>query len=326
MNANLTNSTGLHHWKFGYEFRRTAVQSFFDAGYRGSLRFASLDDFIAGIPSGGSQARGDSSRQTSQNTHGFYLQDNFKLSSRLTLNYGLRWDYFGVIGEAQNRFSILTPDGTPAGNLHRVSQLYPRDLHDFAPRASLAYSLWKNEIMLRGGYGWYYDGFSQDVFLGQLAFNTFNPGPAFNGIGPDAIQFGLANVGLPIQRGVPVFGNFAATSVFTVDQKLRTPYVQEYNVNLETALSSQVTLSLGYVGSKGSRLFRYLDLNQFNPAPHTFAFPALFAVNQIQTTANSNYNALQASLSVHSWHGIASSVHCTWSMRLMMPVTRWTMS
>src|SRR5690349_21588852 len=91
-----------HDLKFGYEFRRTTVDQFFDAGYRGRLDFASLADFLSGTLSGGRQARGNSNRNTFQNSHAGYLQDTLRWSPRLTFNLGLRWDYFGVIGEKNN--------------------------------------------------------------------------------------------------------------------------------------------------------------------------------------------------------------------------------
>src|SRR5439155_21167624 len=100
---------GRHNFKWGYEYRRTFVDQFFDAGYRGVLKFASLDDFLSGVVDSGRQATGISDRRTSENNHGFYVQDNWKLSPRFTLNLGLRWDYYGVIGEDKNRFSIFDP-------------------------------------------------------------------------------------------------------------------------------------------------------------------------------------------------------------------------
>lgn len=66
---------GRHNWKTGYEFRRTTVDGFFDAGYRGRLDFASLEDFVAGRVSGGRQASGESNRVTHQNSSGLYLQE-----------------------------------------------------------------------------------------------------------------------------------------------------------------------------------------------------------------------------------------------------------
>src|SRR5258705_3604462 len=98
-----------HDLKFGYEFRRTFVNAFFDAGYRGRLNFASLDDFLSGTLSGGRSARGDSRRGTFQNSHGGFIQDTFRWRPRLTLNLGVRWDYFRVIDEERKRFSNFDP-------------------------------------------------------------------------------------------------------------------------------------------------------------------------------------------------------------------------
>ena len=78
--GNVSYTAGKHNWKFGYEFRRTFVDGFFDSGYRGKLSFETLDDFIAGTPTGGRQAQGNSSRQTFQNNNSLYLQDSFHVS------------------------------------------------------------------------------------------------------------------------------------------------------------------------------------------------------------------------------------------------------
>ncbi|HXB21571.1 MAG TPA: TonB-dependent receptor, partial [Candidatus Solibacter sp.] len=308
---NVSYTAGRHNWKFGYEFRYTFVDGFFDNGYRGKLSFNTLDDFIAGVPLSGRQAQGNSSRQTFQSNHSLYAQDSFHLFPRLTVNYGVRWDYFGVIGEQHDGFSLL--DST--GALHLVHQLYPRDLNNFAPRASLAWDVMGNaKTVLRAGWGVYYDAFSQDFFVGQLPFNTFNSGPAYNGIGPDAITFSFAPAAT-LQSGVRVFdpATFAATDVFTVDQKIRTPYIQVYNLNVQQQLSKTIAVEVGYVGSAGRKLFRYRDINQINPATGTTAFPALGFVNQFESSASSSYNSVQASLRVRNWHRLTSTLNYTWS-------------
>ncbi|HEV2990922.1 MAG TPA: carboxypeptidase regulatory-like domain-containing protein [Candidatus Angelobacter sp.] len=308
---NYTYTAGRHSWKFGYEFRRTVIDGFLDSGYRGRLNFSPLDAFIAGTPTSGRQAQGNSSRTSFQNNHSFYAQDGFHISSRLSLNYGLRWEYFGVVGEDQNRLSILDSGGT----LRQVKQLYPHDLNNFAPRLSLAWNVMGDgKTVVRAGWGVYYDALSQDYFVGQLPFNTFNAGPAYNGVGPDPVTFSFSPTA-KIQPGVRVFApsTFAASDVFTVDQKLRTPYVQSFNLNLERELSRSVGLQVGYVGSAGRKLFRYVDLNQVNPASGTVAFPGFGVVNQLQTSSSSNYNALQASLRIRNWHNFTSVVNYTWS-------------
>jgi len=309
-------STGRHNVKGGYEFRRTTVDGFFDAGYRSVLNFASLDDFLAGIVDSGRQATGDSGRFTFQNNHGFYFQDDFTASSRLTLNYGLRWDFMGVIGEGQNRLSILDANGelvqVGSGGLAR---LYPRDLNNFAPRATAVYDLTgKGKTVLRGSWGIFYDAFSQDFFVGQLPWNTYNPGPAYNGVGPSPILFSYSPVAT-LEPDVPVFdtSTFGATDVFTVAQDMRTPYMQNYNVNVQHQLGPYTGLQVGYVGSIGRGLYRYRDINQTDPKTGARAFDAWGYVNQFESTATSKYNALQVSLNVRSWRGLTSRVDYTLS-------------
>src|SRR5215469_2442099 len=308
---NFTWAAGRHNWKFGYEFRRTFVDGFFDSGYRGKLTFANLNDFIAGIPASGRQAQGNSSRQTFQNNHSFYLQDNFRISPRLTATYGLRWDYFGVIGEEKDRFSLFNP---VTQTVNTVKQLYPKDGNNFGPRVALAWNVrGDSRTVVRAGWGLYYDGFSQDFFVGQLPFNTSNPGPAYNGVGPNPITFSFTPSN--ILPGVRVFApsSFAATDVFTVDQRLRTPYIQVYNLNIQQELNRNVALQVGYVGSHGTKLFRYIDINQVNPATGKVAFPAFTFINRFQSSANSNYNALQVSLRFRTWHGLTSTLNFTWA-------------
>lgn len=310
---NFTLTRGRHNWKFGYEFRRTFVDGFFDSGYRGKLSFASLEDFVAGVPDSGRQAQGNSARQTFQNNHSFYLQDNFRFSQHITLDYGLRWEYFGVLGEESNLLSLFD---TKTATVNLTKHLYPRDLNNFAPRASLAWDVRGNSrTVLRAGWGVYYDAFSQDFFVGQLPFNTFNPGPAYNGVGPAPITFSFTPVDM-IQPGVPVFApdSFGATDVFTVDQNIRTPYLHVYNLNVQHELARNVALQVGYVGSQGRKLFRYRDINQPDPLTGTPSpFPAFVYINQFESSASSSYNSLQAALNFRDWHRLSSTVNYTWS-------------
>jgi hypothetical protein len=74
-----------------------------------------------------------------------------------------------------------------------------------------------------------------------------------------------------------------------------------------------VVLQVGYVGSNGTKLFRYVDINQVNPATGAVTFPAFTFINRFQSSANSNYNALQASLRLRNWHGLTSTLNYAWS-------------
>lgn len=314
-----------HDLKFGYEFRRTTVSQFFDAGYRGRLDFDSLADFLSGDLSGGRAARGDSNRNTFQNSHAGYLQDTFRWNPRITLNLGLRWDYFGVIGEKNNLLSNFDPaSGLVLVGSPGLPRLYERDWNNFSPRLGLAWDLkGKGKTVLRAGWGLFYDAFSQDFFAGQLPFNTFNPGPAFNPVGPAPILFSFSTVST-IQNGVPIFSDFLDSDVFAVDPKLRTPYVQNFNLNLQRELFKNGVLEVGYVGSHGTKLFRYRDINQpanpsvssarpFDNGPFAPSGGTFFYVNHLETTANSSYNALQTSFTLRNRRGWTAAINYTWS-------------
>lgn len=315
--TNATYSTGSHTFKSGFEFRRTTVNGFFDNGYRGVLHFDTFDGFLAGTPSGGRSAQGYSDRVTYQDSFAGYFQDNWRVTRKLTANYGLRWDYYGVIGAQNNLFSILnlgTDQLQQIGTSGAPSTLYPKDWHNFAPRVSLAYDMFGDgHTVVRAGYGMFYDAFSQDFFVGQLPFNTFNPGPAYNGIGPAPIGFvGSGGTTALLSAGSPVYTGYASGDVFTVSQNLTTPYVQIWNLNVEHQIANGVALEVGYVGSKGTHLFRYTDANQALP-DGSYPFPDRGYVNLFQSTAGSTYNSLQASLKFSTWHRLNSQLNYTWS-------------
>jgi outer membrane receptor protein involved in Fe transport len=141
---NYSWKTGRHDVKLGYEFRRTSILHVIDHNFRGTLDFADLNDFLLGIPDGGSQITGFTRRHTAENSHGFYLQDSFRWTPRLTLNLGVRWDYFGVVHEKNNLFWGFDPAN--GGSLLQVgssggpSKLYNPDYNNFAPRLAFASS------------------------------------------------------------------------------------------------------------------------------------------------------------------------------------------
>jgi hypothetical protein len=326
---NYSWKSGKHDIKFGYEFRRTTIMQVIDHNFRGTLSFNDLTDFLSGVPTGGgSQVQGDSKRHEFQNSHGLFIQDSFRATPRLTVNYGLRWDYFGVAGEKNGLF--YTADLSNGGNNVPTSQLYDKDLNNFAPRVALAYDVTgKGETVIRAGWGLFYDAFSQDIFLGHLPWNcVFCPGPAYPGLGPQALVTGSVS-GAPLAAGTAVYSGYAPEGdFFSVDPNMRTPYVQNFNLNFQQQIGSKTVFELGYVGSKGTKLFQFLDINQPSQAQITAAdllcgcinsygvprnYPNFFYLNQEKSSATSLYNALQASLRTSGWHGLSSQANFVWS-------------
>ena len=248
-----------HDIKFGYEYRYTSIDSLEDINFRGRLKFADLAGFLQGNVTGGNINYGDTTRNTLQSAHALYLQDSIRVSSRLTANLGLRWDYYGVIHEANNHFSSYNP----ASGIFEQGSPYDKDLNNFAPRVSLAWDLTgKGRTVIRSGFGVFYDTFSHDFFTGQIYENTNNLGPAFNPIGSkDVLQGGI--VGTPLAAGAPVFGMLAAnTTDASTISKLRTPYIYNYSLNIQQQLLPNTVLQVGYVGTAGRKLQRIRDINQ----------------------------------------------------------------
>jgi hypothetical protein len=356
-----------HDVKVGVDFHRTSVNQFFDKYFRGKLTFGSLADFLSGTVDGGFQYSGDSQRRTHENNFGLYVQDSYRVTPRLTLNYGLRWDYFGVIQEKNNLLSNVTSLDLAGSSftLTQVGQpglknLYNPDKKDFAPRVSVAWDVTgKGKTVIRAGYGIFFDAFSQDMVLGHLPYSPFyDPGPAYNnipytkGTAPDIIAtpaIKTADSGLPIGAGVPVFSNDPANAclpecdAFAFDRNIKTPYMENYNLNLQQQISNKIVVQVGYVGSQGHRLWRFFDLSQPSQAEITASdcpngiatcattsaitgsygvprdyiggnFPyGAFYLLQENSTGKSNYNALQTSFRVNAWRGVSSTVNFVWS-------------
>jgi hypothetical protein len=337
-----------HDVKFGVDFHRTSIQQYFDKYFRGRIKFNSLADLLAGSVDSGFQYFGNSTRHTFENNFGFFVQDGFRLTPRLTLNYGMRWDYFGVVGEKNNLLSNVTSISPATGTFTLtqvgqpgLSQLYNPDKKDFAPRVSLAWDVsGKGKTVVRAGYGIFFDSFSQDMVLGHLPYAPFfDPGPAYNNIGPGAI-LSTGAVGGAIVAGSPVYAPTTTCTfecdAFGFDRNIKTPYMENYNLNIQQQISSKAVLQLSYVGSQGHRLWRFFDLSQPSTAAINAADVACKCINSFSSAARplannpynafyllqenssgkSNYNSLQASFRINGWHGVTSIVNYAWSKSL----------
>jgi outer membrane receptor protein involved in Fe transport len=359
---NISWKTGKHDIKFGYEFRRTSISQILNIDFRGKLAFSgspfagspcaeitgdqnqcqALAYFLEGTPTSGNIASGNTNRNTFQNSDAAYFQDSYRVSRTFTLNLGLRYDYYGILQDKQeNLTNILLDQATQTATpvIIGAGRLYQPDYRNFAPRVSFAWDVTgKQRTVLRAGYGIFYDAYSQDAFIGQVPYNSlFDPGAAYSGFGPNPIYFANAN-GFPFTPGSPVFsGPAPMPDGFAVNPNLRTPYMQNFNLNLQQQLAHKMVFEIGYVGSDGHKLLQTVDANQPTQAMITTAdlacdcinngFPnyvprfytstnpnySFFYLNYLESSANSNYNSLQTSFRVNDWHGLTTTLNYTWS-------------
>ena len=327
---NFTWIKGRHTVKFGGEYRRATIDSFNDNLERGIFSYGSDPSSFSLCPASplcdsGTVTlanyyigntfplidAGNTQRSTFNNGLAFFVQDDFRVSPTFTVNYGMRWEYFGPLGEKHKLLSNLGQDGNLAmvgtDGLHGA---YNRDLNNFGPRVGFAWSA-LSKTVVRGAYGIYYDYIPQDLMIANF---TNSAGLATNPIGPQAVlslsntydstvwsgQNPTGTVVSPIPPPYPP----SQSDIFFTPRNLVTPYSQNWNLNVEQNLSGSLALQLGYVGSKGTKLVRLRDANQpfaDGTRPNqNFGFMDEFA-----TISASNYNAFQATLRSRDWHGLS---------------------
>jgi Carboxypeptidase regulatory-like domain len=328
---NFTWLKGRHTIKFGGEFRRVAVDSFNDNLQRGAIVFApnnGLDpdpgtDILAayymGIDSFTLGNAGNTERTTFNHGFSAFVQDDFRATKNLTLNLGLRWEYFGPISESHNLLANLGRDGNLAMvGTDGVNAAYNRDLNNFGPRMGFAYNLHRGTV-LRAGYGVYYDYIPQDLMIANFTNDAGLVTPPMGPFPVVPLNFNSAAFSTAPAAGTapaPVFSVAGPPfDVFFTPQNLATPYAQSWNFNVQHDLAQDVVLQLGYVGSKGTRLVRLRDANQAF-ADGTRPNPNYGFMDEFATIASSTYHALQVTLRIPSKHGLSGFAGYTWSKSL----------
>ncbi len=318
---NLTKIVGRHALKIGAEVRLEQFTIFQPSASRGAMNFgteftsnpaapieftAANDDtsgvpggngfasFLLGIPDGGSIVNLHNIDYRRQIYAG-YVQDDWKVSKRLTMNLGLRYEMFSSIKEHHNEQAtfdfatgaLIVPKGVTAtltptlATVIPVSAtgstgLVPPDRNNFAPRIGFAYKL-ADKLVLRAGYGIFYGGQENGPFS--------NPSPGFN-----PPFFVTQSFNMPCGQGVananvvgldcsipglnPLSSGFPANALvdpntpilYSIDPHIRTPYNQQWHFGFQYQLPADTVLELSYAGSRGLKLFTFYNGNQAVPA------------------------------------------------------------
>jgi hypothetical protein len=278
---------------------------------------SSLADMLLGLPN---QARISTIifMYNRQHVPSVFAQDDWKVNRKLTLNLGLRYDYFSPITEAHNRqsnFDYATGALVQAGQNGASEGLITVDKANFSPRVGFAWTPRESaNLVVRGAYGVFYSG--QEIRTAaplQLAYNLpFFYEPVFQSDGTTPV--------ITVSEGFPPLSPDLAInpSVTSVDKRLHTPYYQSWNLAVQQALPGAISLELAYAGSKGTHLQVVTDLNQ-DPTPgpgdvqarRPYSFFGPFT--SIQNRGNSTYHSFQAKAEKHLSHGLYFLSAFTWS-------------
>jgi hypothetical protein len=325
----LTIIHGKHSLRAGAEVRLNL--NLYNVGFytRGLIQFLSFNDFLNGSTYVSLFGNGIGRRTLRAWDYNFFFQDDWKVSDKLTLNFGLRYELDTPPYDTQGRIAtfdpglyqprMLTVGGAPVGppvagyvqadnaapqftnsTIPKVSKyvLKSIDPNNFAPRFGFAYSPAKSgNIVIRGGYGIYYSRTSfQYVTLGVAD--------------PPNYVFGV-NVGAPFSNPffpVPAANQFpalipgVALSGTFFDRNIRTPYVQQFNLGMQYALGHTLFEAV-YVGSRGVNLFRQVAINQAALASpqHPITNAVTGAAITTNTPANASLRAPYQGVSVNGF-------------------------
>src|SRR5215467_11889939 len=312
----LSRTIGRNSVKFGAEFRRIQSNGPLDFGVNGLYTFQdlspfgfprrsdnpALEFFLQALPLsyvGSLPSMSDSDRGYRQSVVSGFAQDFWRVTSRITLNAGLRYDFYSNPSEAQGRLSAIRNPATDSGPT--VGKLFaetPRDL--ISPQAGFAWNIFGDgKTVLRGGGG---------IFRDQLPFILFSADrflPPFGSINsyvfPNFLDPQSALLTQPIY-------------VLQATYHPKFPYALQYNLNLQREIAPGTILSAGYLGARGNHLPREVEENPFEPAlGHRYNPNLPSPLLEGLTDAQSFYNSFQLSVSKHNAHNLSWQASYTFS-------------
>ena len=406
----MTWTKGRHTLKFGGEYKRQELDApYFDVFPNGELIYLGLltgspfGDFLDGVADASVIGSGTNSLHNRANDFSAFLQDDWKVTARLTLNLGLRYDYFGPTTETDGHFvgfdpskavttpllipgfgancpldpttcgSVVTGGFVQAGNgnlpgIPKVGNgLVNPNYRNFGPRVGFAYQMTNaGNVVLRGGYGIFYDRPNMRLYNSQLfnmpyemmavALVTTNENPFFQVPLPSAFPLNLSDTAYFPYGGYPAYPQginpdmtsylvgplrspVPATGIYPDLHDWSIPYVQSFNLGVQTSFANNWMLDLGYVGAEGRKFPRLFSFNQaqnpylvFGLPPSGLFFPPTagslggslypgfsnltapgLGSFLMESNSNSNYSSLQATLKKRFSKGLQMLLSYTWS-------------
>jgi hypothetical protein len=350
-NESLVNQRGRQTIKMGGDYRRQMYNVSDPGKQAGSYSFGatftalpgvantgnSIADLLLGDPAGTSIVLQDYTTRLNINSASAFIQDDFKVNSKLTVNLGLRWEFDGPYSEANNQFSSFNPTlvNAQTGNLGEVQfagrngaprHFTPNIFYNFIPRVGAAYNFARKSTV-RVGYGMYrlpaigFSGFGTGYsqYAVNTSFSSLDGGitPYYQlSAGVPAYSYNVNAQGLP---NVPASLKSPTSTPDWLETRSRTPYNQEWQVSLQHEFLGWFAQA-DYVGNKGTKLPIAYGINQLLPSqfgPGNLQalrpYPQYSNVRVLKNDGNSIYHAIQGKLE-HRWkNGFLVSASYTFS-------------
>ncbi|HEU0119269.1 MAG TPA: TonB-dependent receptor [Bryobacteraceae bacterium] len=313
-----------HAFKFGVDVRRllddatTNNWPFANMSFTNDITGNGASAFMMGLPRTTLTPEGVPISKIRQWRYALYAQDDWKATSKLTLNIGLRWDMPGQPHEVNAVSRTLRFDIDPKGPVlwpdpGTRADFYLGEYRDFGPRFGFAYRL-PRKMVVRGGYGIFYSVAQFD----NTNILQLNP----PGGGSLTVTNPLLNPVATIQNPVPasLYPNNPIFNVVSVpvDRQRRNAYVQNFNFQLSKELTNNDVLEVGWVATKGTHVDTSLNnFNQPEPGPGDIQarrpYPAYARIRMIAADGNTVYHSLQARFEHRMSRGLSLTGAYTWS-------------
>ena len=339
---NVSFTRGKQTILFGGEFDYQNSPNTFLPLYNGEGQFGSLNDFLN---QNGNflLANGNPLLPFSENDYALYFQDDYKVSSSLTLNIGLRWEFFGqainklhdlTVARESNSATAIWDPSLPVSA--RSTPSVASNYKNFEPRVGFAFNpSFDRKLVIRGGYSIGYDPAFYNIFLNVAEVAPVATSAEFDCAGNclgngtfTGAAFRAANL-----SKLPTGGNPAYADQEFVPNHFQNPYLETYSLGIEHQISNRMVATLRYVGTHGVALFQSIDANPYLAtvqANFPAAAPAALCntagapgigrpncgignQNLIANTAFSVYNSLQAAITTSNFHGFTGTANYTFS-------------
>jgi hypothetical protein len=310
---------GNHAFKFGGEIILNTADPFITANGKGSIRFAKnprspltgLENFLLGnVRTSGTLSAilvGDPLRHLSNQQYAVFAQDDWRITQRLIVNLGLRYELSTVLKDRDNLLGNFDPALGLVQVGNQISSVFSGDHNNFSPRLGFAWDIRGNgKTVLRGGGSIMYEQLPYSVFIAvanQLGLNQVPTGASIvvNGVTtPGSGNMGVLSVNVPgsalslgwkaqtaacVSGGMIACGSIFPVSIFSlqcgdgstppaqtfpalqcnteaVDPNLRLPYVSTWTLDLQRAITNNLSLDVAYVGNHGTKFLGFQDINQ----------------------------------------------------------------
>lgn len=297
---NLTLTRGRHTLKFGVDIRRIRLNNSGNTLTTSTVSYADAQDFVNNVATSATWLQGEGVVGNRRTFYQGYAQDEFKVNPHLTLNIGLRYEYYSVVHEILNRSAVVDIAGC-GGFCPKGTPYYSPNTKDFGPRIGLAWAP-DGKTTVRTGFGIYYGGNQNDDFSDPAESAV----PRYSWSSAD-----FPTLSYPLTPFLnPAYELFSPKAI---DRHRKDLSYNNWDFLVQREVGKDFVAQVGYTGSQGHHLFDRYTVNLIDPLTGKRPLAGFGSFGFKANDGNDNFNALQASLQRRFVRGLLFQMNYMWS-------------